>query len=101
MQRLNDNLLPLKEKGLIFKMKFIQTASIPIIKLVADLQVINKQQITTALDKMKQEAIDADSSEDEEKKRSVDLISMGLEEKTIHPRVRYLKVDISIDEQTQ
>lgn len=43
MQRLHDNLLFLKEKGQINKIKFIQGANVPIIKLVVDLQVINER----------------------------------------------------------
>ena len=37
MQRLFDNLKFLKDKGQIYKIKFIQGANVPIIKLVVDL----------------------------------------------------------------
>ena len=37
MQKLFDNLTPLKEKGQIESIQFIQSATVPIIKLVADL----------------------------------------------------------------
>jgi len=37
MQKLHDNLSFLKDKGQINKIKFIQTANVPIIKLVVDL----------------------------------------------------------------
>lgn len=42
MQKLHDRLLDLKEDKKIQKIKFIQTATVPIIKLVVDLQMINE-----------------------------------------------------------
>ena len=55
MQKLNDNLLSLKREGKIHKIKFIQTASVPIIKLVVDLKVINQWQIESTITKIKEE----------------------------------------------
>jgi len=48
MQRLYENLLRLKATGQIQKVKFIQGATVPIIKLAADLQVINQLQTEKA-----------------------------------------------------
>lgn len=55
MQRLYDNLCFLKDKGQIYKIKFIHGANVPIIKLVVDLQVINKSQIQKAIERINKE----------------------------------------------
>lgn len=104
MQKLYDNLCYLKDKGVIYKIKFIQGANVPIIKLVADLQMINKSQIEKAIERINQER-DEESEEtgvqqEERKRRSVDLSELGLEAKDIEPTMRHLHVDISIDEQS-
>jgi DNA polymerase sigma len=103
MQKLYDNLCYLKDKGLIYKIKFIQGANVPIIKLVADLQMINKSQIEKAIERINQEREEDEESgeqKEERKRRSVDLSELGLEAKEIAPTMRYLQVDISIDEQS-
>ena len=46
MDILYKTLLGLPEPKMIHKIKFIQTASVPIIKLVVDLEVINRMQIS-------------------------------------------------------
>ena len=63
MQKLHDNLSFLKDKGQINKIKFIQTANVPIIKLVVDLQAINERQIQQAV---------AQEKKDREHKRRID-----------------------------
>lgn len=55
MQKLFDNLKFLKDKGQIFKMKFIQSATVPVVKLVVDLQVINQRQIERAIAEAKRD----------------------------------------------
>lgn len=55
MQKLYDNLNFLKDKGQIHKIKFIQGANVPIVKLVVDLQVINHVQIEKAIEKFKKD----------------------------------------------
>ena len=55
MQKLNDNIMILKEEEKVFKIKFIQTATIPIIKLEVDLQKISEWQIETKMNQLKQE----------------------------------------------
>ena len=42
MQKLYDCLLPLRDKGQVQSIQLIATANVPIIKLVADLEVINQ-----------------------------------------------------------
>jgi len=64
---------------------------------VVDLELINKRQIDINIQKMKQEALDnVGNSSDEETKENFGMGST--ETKVIDPRVRYLKVDISVDE---
>lgn len=55
MQKLYDNLCFLKDKGQIYKIKFIPGANVPIIKLVVDLQMINKSQIEKAIERINKE----------------------------------------------
>lgn len=94
MKILHDNLAPLKVKGQIQKIKFIQSATVPIIKLVADLQVINQIQN----DKMVEEA--REEREDGQGAAEVSLKSLGIRQNQIDQNMRFLKVDISIDEQS-
>lgn len=92
MQKLFDNLTFLKDKGQIYRMKFIHGANVPIIKLVVDLQMINKTQIEKAIEKIRKEHAK------ENKDTTIDLSELGLVPKEIGETMRYLKVDISIDE---
>ncbi len=55
MSKLFDNLQFLKDKGQIYKVKFIHGANVPIIKLVVDLQAINQGQIQRAIAEVKRE----------------------------------------------
>lgn len=55
MSKLFDNLQFLKDKGQIYKVKFIHGANVPIIKLVVDLQAINQGQIQKAIAEVKRE----------------------------------------------
>lgn len=55
MSKLFDNLQFLKDKGQIYKIKFIHGANVPIIKLVVDLQAINQGQIQKAIAEVKRE----------------------------------------------
>jgi len=41
MQKLYECLLPLQADGKVYKINYIPTANVPIIKLVGDLEVIN------------------------------------------------------------
>lgn len=91
----------------------IGTANVPIIKLVADLEVINQIQMEKALAKAKQEKLEErrkakkakgqhKNDDDEESKIvELDFWQLGIEAKQIDPKMRFLKVDISIDEQGQ
>lgn len=99
MQKLYDNLSFLKDKGQIFRMKFIHGANVPIIKLVVDLQMINKTQIDKAIERIRKERAEQNSAEN--KDNILDFSALGLVPKEIGETMRYLKVDISIDEQSQ
>lgn len=110
MQRLHDNLQFLKEKKQIVKIQFIQSAAVPIIKLVVDLQAIKEKQILKALAEAKREQeekrrIDrlrnGDSSAHQEEEKEINLSHLGLENTAIDENMRYLKVDISIDESSE
>jgi len=113
MQRLYENLLRLKATGQIQKVKFIQGATVPIIKLVADLQVINQLQTEKA-------AAGAKAEWEESQRKAMGgkgnrhkappgdwsavsvgvLQDLGIAEHEVDPSVRFLQVDISIDEQS-
>mmetsp|Transcript_13166 Transcript_13166/g.22309 ORF Transcript_13166/g.22309 Transcript_13166/m.22309 type:complete len:95 (+) Transcript_13166:2-286(+) len=93
MQKLYDNLLILKSKGQIHQTKFIQGANVPIIKLVADLQAINSMQVQRA----KEERLRLKENGEEFEGHG----EIELENKVIDSKMRYLKIDISIEQQTQ
>jgi DNA polymerase sigma len=101
MQILNDNLTTLKDEKKIESIKFLQSASVPIIKLVVDLQMINEWQIDTRLRELKQERMESSDYNEDFANEKIDLRQMGLDKKNIDPKVRFLKVDISIDEQSE
>lgn len=73
----------------------------PIIKLVVDLQMINEWQIDTRLKEIKQERMENSHYNEDFANEKIDLRQMGLDKKNIDSKVRFLKVDISIDEQTE
>lgn len=109
MQKLYDCLLPLRDKGQVQSIQLIATANVPIIKLVADLEVINQIQMEKALDKAKLAKLEErrkakkakgskDDDEEESKIVDIDFWQLGIEAKQIDPKMRFLKVDISIDE---
>lgn len=116
MQKLYDNIVGLRSTGQIQKIKFIREATVPIIKLVADLQVINQMQTEKAKAKAKKEweeqrameessrATGGDGGKKAGKPKSkwdeLTLKELGIEAREIDPRMRYLQVDISIDEQS-
>lgn len=101
MQILHDNLTALKNENKIQSIKYIQSATVPIIKLEVDLQMINEWQIETRLRELKQERMENSAYGEDYANEKIDLKQMGLDKKTIDPKVRYLKVDISIDEQSE
>lgn len=85
MQKLYDNLCFLKDKGQIYKIKFIDSANVPIIKLVVDLQMINKSQIEKAIERInkerEEENEDGQNQQAEAKTQNIDFSELGLEAK--------------------
>jgi hypothetical protein len=85
MQKLYDNLCFLKDKGQIYKIKFIHGANVPIIKLVVDLQMINKSQIEKAIERInkerEEENEDGQNQRAEAKTQNIDFSELGLEAK--------------------
>lgn len=111
MQKLYDNIVGLKSSGQIQKIKFIPGASVPIIKLVADLQVISQKQMDKAIAKAKKEWEEKQAkiysgkgnrhkAAEMPKWEDVNLKDLGIELHDLHPSMRFLQVDISIDEQS-
>lgn len=74
-------------------------------KLVVDLQVINLVQIEKAIEEFKRDREEEQQiSYDHEEGpggNDIDIQGLGLGQKQIDEKMRYLKVDISIDEQSQ
>lgn len=97
LQRLTDTLMPLKEEGQLHQINFIATATIPIIKLVADLEVINQIQMEKAIDRAKKDHQKKNPSS-EDSIVALDFQQLGIDAKNIDPKMRFLKVDISVDE---
>ena len=69
MDILYKTLLGLPEPKMIHSIKFLQTASVPIIKLVVDLEVVNRMQITAKIAELedKKENSDDEISESDKK----------------------------------
>lgn len=97
LQKLTDTLTPLKEEGQLHKINFIATANLPIIKLVADLEVINQIQMEKAIDRAKKNHAKSNPGK-EESIVALDFQQLGIDAKNIDPKMRFLKVDISVDE---
>jgi len=69
---------------------------------VVDLQVINHVQIEKAIQEFKRDREEElDDQEDRSSEDPIDIKGLGLDQKKIDDKMRYLKVDISIDEQSQ
>ena len=98
LQKLTDTLMPLKEDGQLHQINFISTANLPIIKLVADLEVINQIQMEKAIDRAKKDHLKKQGAKDGGEIVALDFEQLGIDAKDIDPKMRYLKVDISVDE---
>ena len=69
MSILHEKLQKLKGKGFIHRVKFIQGANVPIIKLVVDLQVVNSRQVEKAKAEVLKERKEIRNKKREESKK--------------------------------
>lgn len=92
--------MPLQDNNKIEDIHFLSSATVPIIKLVANLEVINQIQMEKAMDRArlekkleaKRKGLPADTIV------QLDFKELGIDAKQIDPKMRFLKVDISVDE---